>query len=240
MNPLFDPSHTTWLLRDDHPGYPTGIPRRASIITATRLSRRLLAAMHAENAAGRAMFSEMFPGSVAFAQGGLKAVFAPHPVYVDRKWPVPFLTKTFLDHDDGKQQQRQQSASAAASGGVVAGNMSGDDNNSNAAEGTGGAGGAGGAGVGGGKGWMMFPPTWSSARALVKAAPGRVWGERENSFYGSSWYYNAGFPGKLYRRWLGIETWDGGEGLSVAERERVRGRMCLPAMLVHPVKAVVE
>ncbi|KAJ4302281.1 hypothetical protein N0V88_002424 [Collariella sp. IMI 366227] len=55
-------------------------PRRSAIITASRLSRRLLAAMHEEVLRlQHTTFSEMFPATVALHHG-LKAVYAPHPV----------------------------------------------------------------------------------------------------------------------------------------------------------------
>ncbi|KAL9117467.1 MAG: hypothetical protein Q9187_005997, partial [Circinaria calcarea] len=51
FNPMFDPDGTTWLLAEDFTGYNTTAgppPRRAAIITASRLSRRLLDTMHRE------------------------------------------------------------------------------------------------------------------------------------------------------------------------------------------------
>lgn len=94
FNPLFDPDGTTWLYDRDITGYNTanGLPpRRVAIITASRLSRRLLETMHRENAMKRhTMFSEMWPGSVAL-QHGLKAVYVPHAEYIDRKWPTTYL-----------------------------------------------------------------------------------------------------------------------------------------------------
>ena len=98
LNPLFDPDGTSWLLKDDVTGYNTtqsSPPRRAAIVTASRLSRRLLMTMHHETALKRhSMFSEMWPGSVALHYG-FKAVYAPHPVYIDRRWPTKYLATTF-------------------------------------------------------------------------------------------------------------------------------------------------
>ncbi len=94
FNPLFDPDGTTWILAEDVTGYNTtkGFPpRRAAVITASRLSRRLLNTMHRETALKRhTMFSEMWPASVAL-QHGFKAVYAPHSVYIDRNWPTSYL-----------------------------------------------------------------------------------------------------------------------------------------------------
>ncbi|KAK8090108.1 hypothetical protein PG997_005069 [Apiospora hydei] len=94
FNPLFDPEGTTWLLADDITGYKERPPRRAQIITASRLSRKLLMTMHRETAFKKHFaFPEMWPGTVAL-QHGYKGVFVPHPLYVDREWPTAVLAST--------------------------------------------------------------------------------------------------------------------------------------------------
>ncbi len=181
FNPLFDPAGTTWLLADDTTGYNTTRsppPRRAAIITASRLSRRLLMTMHRETSLNRhSMFSEMWPASCALHHG-LKAVYAPHSEYIDRRWPTQYLEATFNAGRNG------------ASGG---------------------------------------------ARTAV-------YGDPEHNFRGTTWYYNAGFPEVLWHRWLGYRIHNAGgeefEVNGVGERGGGEGRMCLPAMLLHPVKRV--
>ncbi|KAI9664789.1 MAG: hypothetical protein M1821_006237 [Bathelium mastoideum] len=175
FNPLFDPKGTNWILADDVTGYQTpiaDIPRRTAIITAGRLSRRLLDAMHRETSAHRhTMFSEMWPGSCALHHG-LKAVYAPHPVFIDRRWPTSYLAATFNGGRNG------------AAGG---------------------------------------------ARTSVFSD------ERQHNFRGTTWYYDAGFAPNLWKRWLGYKVDnDGGEQYELSGE----GRMCLPAMLLHPVKQV--
>ncbi|TKA60672.1 hypothetical protein B0A49_14011 [Cryomyces minteri] len=175
FNPLFDPAGTNWILAADVTGYNHTAalpPRRTAIITAARLSRRLLETMHRETALKRhTMFSEMWPGSVALHHG-LKAVYAPHPVYIDRRWPPSYLAAIFNNGRNG------------AAGG---------------------------------------------ARTSVFSD------ERQHNFLGTTWYYHAGFAGNLWRRWLGYKVDnDGGEEAELAGE----GRMCLPAMLLHPVKQV--
>ncbi|THV90589.1 hypothetical protein D6D22_05159 [Aureobasidium pullulans] len=175
FNPLFDPHATNWILAEDVTGYNTSAgfpPRRTAIITASRLSHRLLETMHRETALMRhSMFSEMWPGSCALHHG-LKAVYAPHPVYIDRRWPTSYLAAVFNNGLHG------------ASGG---------------------------------------------ARTSVFSD------ERQHNFLGTSWYYHAGFPGNLWKRWLGYKVdGDGGE----MEEVEGEGRMCLPGMLLHPVKHV--
>lgn len=181
FNPLFDPAGTTWLLAEDVTGYNTTRslpPRRTAIITASRLSRRLLTTMHRETSLKRhTMFSEMWPASCAL-QHGLKAVYAPHSEYIDRQWPTKFLENTFNAGRNG------------ATGG----------------------------------------------------ARTSVFGDPEHNFRGTTWYYNAGFPEVLWHRWLGYKmNNDGGEEFELhgeGEKGGGEGRMCLPAMLLHPVKRV--
>ncbi|KAF2796463.1 hypothetical protein K505DRAFT_271306 [Melanomma pulvis-pyrius CBS 109.77] len=175
FNPLFDPDHTNWILNNDVTGYNTSRgypPRRTAINTAGRLSRRLLETMHREQSIHRhTMFSEMWPASCSLHHG-LKAVYVPHPVFIDRKWPVQYLAAIFNNGRNG------------ASGG---------------------------------------------ARLSVFSD------ERQHNFLGTTWYYHAGFAPNLWKRWLGYKVDnDGGEEEEVAGE----GRMCLPAMLLHPVKQV--
>jgi hypothetical protein len=191
LSPIFDPDGTSWKLADDITGYNEtgGIgkpPRRAQIITASRMSRRLLLAMHRETAFKKHhAFPEMWPATVALHHG-LKAVFAPHPVFVDRAWPPEYMARILNGGRNG-----------ASGGGRTS-----------------------------------------------------VYGDREHNMRGLTWFYNAGFSGNLYRRWMGLRVNnDGGEefemtadmsadDLTVGTMRGGEGRMCLPPMLLHPVKEV--
>ncbi|KAI1617067.1 hypothetical protein EDD37DRAFT_49457 [Exophiala viscosa] len=174
FNPMFDPDGTTWILTEDTTGYNITRgrpPRRTAIITASRLSRKLLVTMHRETAIKKhTMFSEMWPASCALHHG-LKAVYAPHPEYIDRKWPTKYLQAVFNGGRNG------------ATGG----------------------------------------------------ARTSVFGDREHNFRGTTWYYNAGFPEVLWHRWLGMKIHNAG-----GEQEELagEGRMCLPGMMLHPIKRV--
>jgi hypothetical protein len=175
FNPIFDPDGTNWLLSEDVNGYnKTGglPPRRTAVTTFGRYSKRLLTRMHRDMAIhSKHMFTEMFPATTALHHG-YKAVYVPHPVYIDRKWPTDFLAATFNGGRNGQA---------------------------------------------GGSRLSVFSE------------------EREHNFMGVTWYYNAGFAPNLWHRWLGYKVDnDGGE----AEETAGEGRMCLPAMLVHPVKQV--
>ncbi|KAI0179294.1 hypothetical protein GGR52DRAFT_535605 [Hypoxylon sp. FL1284] len=107
LNPLFDADESGWVFAGDVTGYDTQYekpPRRCAIVTASRLSRRLLRVMHEETwRLHHSMFSEMFPPSMALHHG-LKGVFAPHPVFLDRRWPQKEIEKAFnggRDHTSG-------------------------------------------------------------------------------------------------------------------------------------------
>ncbi|KAF7545530.1 hypothetical protein G7Z17_g9103 [Cylindrodendrum hubeiense] len=189
LNPIFDPDSTTWGLKDDITGFNRTEgppPRRANIITTSRMSRRLLLTMHKMTALKKQFaFPEMWPATVAL-QHGYKAVFAPHPVYVDRAWPVGYMAQMFNNGRDG------------ASGGSRT----------------------------------------------------SIFGDREHNMHGLSWFYNSGFAPNLYRRWLGLKVNnDGGDefettedksrkGKGVSNMRGGEGRMCLPPMLLHPIKDV--
>ncbi|KAF1981906.1 hypothetical protein K402DRAFT_341425 [Aulographum hederae CBS 113979] len=164
FNPIFDPTRSTWVFRDDVNGYKHSPPRRAAIVTVSRLSKRLLDTMHAETYKMRhSMFPEMIAPSIALHHG-LKAVFAPHPIYFDRVWPLDFMQKTF---------NRPKKPNDSPFGGG------------------------------------------------------------EHNLLGSSFYYNAGFSGALWRRWWGYrENNEGG----TKEEVGGTGRMCLRATLFHPIK----
>jgi len=181
FNPIFDPNGTAWIFNSDITGYNvnyTKPPRRASIITATRFSKRLLGLMHAESyELHHTMFPEMFPASIALHYG-LKAVYVPMPMYLDRDWSAETLGEKF------------NSARLNSTGG----------------------------------------------------APASPFGPREHVFRGASWYSNANFAGALWRRWLGNkENGNGGPDWELGRdgapgKHSGTGRMCLPSMLIHPVK----
>ncbi|KAH6663838.1 hypothetical protein B0J14DRAFT_661781 [Halenospora varia] len=104
FNPLFDPEGTTWLLAKDITGYNTteGLPpRRAAIVTSARMSKRLLNTMHRETAHKKHhAFSEMWAPTTALHHG-LKAVYVPHPMFVDREWPTAYLASVLNSGKNG-------------------------------------------------------------------------------------------------------------------------------------------
>ncbi|KAK6069079.1 hypothetical protein SCUP234_10869 [Seiridium cupressi] len=177
LAPIFNPINSSWIESDHVWGYNDSthaskdLPRRTTIITQSRVSRRLLDIMHVENLRGNHVFSEMTTQTVALLHG-LKAVYAPMPVFFDRPWTGKQLAKWF-------------------NGG------------------------------------------WNGESGGIGSAMG--WG-REGRFSGSTWYYRADPPQRLYTNWMGWEdTHIGGP-----QWEEMYGRPCLPPMILHPIKDVVE
>ncbi|ORX90489.1 hypothetical protein BCR34DRAFT_609123 [Clohesyomyces aquaticus] len=212
--PMWDPRNTSWSYKDKiwnylpgvrpvftpqdgaadwftHPDF-VDIDRRVFINTVVRFSKRMLQAMHEENLVGRSMQAEMWPSTVAL-QHGLKAVYAPHPIFNDRHWPAAYVEGIFDAHS-------------------------------------------------------TIDPDRYAAKDEVQGA----WTEqadspynhdREYNFQGWSWYFASKFPRTLYRRWLNwqVAMQDWGEeerieGGPMADGKVQEKRMCMPAMLLHPVK----
>jgi Protein of unknown function (DUF3405) len=143
LAPLFDPVLTKWVGKHDIWGYlgPEETPRRAAIGTQSRCSKLLLDTMHEENLRGNHASSEMTPQTVALLHG-LKAVYAPIPVFFDRAWGGTLLAKYFNPGPKGESGNTPQS-----------------------------------------------PYSWGN----------------EVRFNGSTWYYRATPPMRLYNNWLGWE-----------------------------------
>lgn len=176
LSPMFNVDESNWILRDqvwqynDTTHNSTELPRRATIVTQSRLSKRLIEAMSAENLKGNHVGSEMAANTVALLHG-LKAVYAPMPVFMDRPWSTEQLQKWFNPGPGGTS---------------------------------------------GGPGSAMG------------------WG-REHRFQGTTWYYRAQPPQRLYNNWMGYED----TGIGGRAWENHNGRPCLPAMFLHPIKDVM-
>ncbi|PMD44949.1 hypothetical protein L207DRAFT_420311, partial [Hyaloscypha variabilis F] len=174
LAPLFNPILTKWVGRHDIWGFlgPEETPRRAAIGTQSRCSKLLLDTMHKENLNGNHASSEMTPQTVALLHG-LKAVYAPIPMFFDRAWDGDALAKYFNPGPRGESGNNAQSP-------------------------------------------------FSSGNEL--------------RFSGSTWYYRAVPPKRLYNNWLGWED----NGIGGLEWEKLHGRICLPPMLLHPVQDPVK
>lgn len=113
LSPIFDPEDSRWFWEKDVTGYDRELPippRRAAVNTSGRLSQRLLRVMHEEMLQlQHTMWTEMWPATIALHYG-LKAVYAPHPVYFDRKWPLDAFDSAF---NGGKYGSSGGNASSA-------------------------------------------------------------------------------------------------------------------------------
>ncbi|KAH7011783.1 hypothetical protein EDB80DRAFT_401080 [Ilyonectria destructans] len=173
VGPIFNPVGSNWVIADHIWGYSDlthrskDLPRRTTIVTQSRISKKLLNIMHVENLRGNHVASEMTPQTVALLHG-LKAVFAPHPIFMDRDWNGKFLAKWFNPGENGES---------------------------------------------GGRGSPMG------------------WG-RERRYQGTTWYYRAVPPNRLFNNWMGwADTSIGGK-----KWEEKHGRPCLPPVMLHHVK----
>ncbi|KAH6649911.1 hypothetical protein F5144DRAFT_26838 [Chaetomium tenue] len=175
LSPMFNPVNSGWVMRNSVWGYrsdsfPWGrLPRRATIITQSRLSRRLLDAMHYEDLRGNHVTSEMVAPTAALLHG-FKGVYAPMPVFFDRAWKGSQLAKWFNGGPKG------QSGSFGSS---------------------------------------------------------MAWGQ-EGRYMGTTWYFRAYPPQRLYNNWVGYED----TGIGGSEWEAEHGRPCLPSMILHPIKEI--
>ncbi|KAI0012652.1 hypothetical protein F4779DRAFT_17036 [Xylariaceae sp. FL0662B] len=174
--PIFNPVNSAWVSVNELWGFEDenhatlDLPRRATIITHSRVSKRLLDIMHVENLRGNHISSEMATQTTALLHG-LKAVYAPHPVFFDRPWKGEDLARWFN------------------------GGPKGESGSFNSAMG---------------------------------------WG-REARYGGSTWYYRANPPQRLYLNFMGWED----TGVGGAEWEEEHGRTCLPPLLMHPIKDIL-
>lgn len=173
VGPMFDPVGSQWIIAQHVWGYndenhkSTDLPRRTTIVTQSRISKRLLDIMHVENMRGNHVASEMTAQTVALIHG-LKAVYAPHPVLMDRDWKGGFLNNWFNPGTKGES---------------------------------------------GGRGSPMG------------------WG-RERRYQGTTWYYRAEPPNRMYNNWMGWPDTD----IGGYDWEKKNGRPCLPPIMLHPVK----
>lgn len=92
--PIFDPRETEWTFSKLLWNLPVDTPRRASPITMWRMSHRLLNQMHLLQAQGKGVVSEMSAPTAALHHG-LKAVYVPHPMWVDGQWISKELARIY-------------------------------------------------------------------------------------------------------------------------------------------------
>jgi hypothetical protein len=237
LQPIWDPVHTDWVYRDKifnflpgirpqfspqdpldkyftHPDF-ANIPRRTYINTVSRFSKRQLHAMHMENTIGRTMQAEMWPATAALHHG-LKTVYAPHPIWTDRKWPGWYMDAVF--NSDGKEHARW---------GARKDSVYSQDREHNFA------------------GWSWYYnadfPKILYRRWL--GWPAHVGSEEQYPDHPLRVLGGIQFEDKGMKVELPAMA-DGNLGFSTGAGNEVKiggqGRMCLPPMLLHPVKKMFE
>ncbi|KAL9052748.1 MAG: hypothetical protein Q9162_005209 [Coniocarpon cinnabarinum] len=242
--PLWNPRRTTWGWKDMIYNYPAPakeIPMRAYINTHGRYSRRLLHAMHQENLKGRLMASELWPSTIALHHS-LKAVYVPHPIWTTHKWPSLYADAVF--NADGWGAGSFRNASEPPD----------DGPNQDHAHPSWGRGAA----YDEGRARLTLPqagtgPNGEGAMARWSQERDSVYNlDREHNFLGWSWYYASDFGRMIYWRWLGwrqsysiftmgwTPEYDEFKDIGTATWEAEHGRLCMPPMLLHPVKRVHE
>ena len=173
VGPIFDPIHSNWIIGNHVWGYedathrPWELPRRTTIVTQARVSKRLLDIMHVENKRGNHVASEMTPQTLALIHG-FKAVSAPHPIFMDRNWDGDFVNKWFNGGENGTCSGRGS------------------------------------------------PMGWG----------------RERRYQGTTWYYRAEPPNRLYNNFMGWPD----TGIGGTRWESKHGRPCLPSVMLHQIK----
>lgn len=235
LQPIWDPTYTLWAYRNKIFNFVPGvrphftnkdpldinffhsefvnIPRRVYINTVSRFSRRLLHAMHLENLAGRTMQAEMWPATVSLHHG-LKAVYAPHPIWADHRWPAWYMDAVF--NADGNDTARWGSRSDS---------VYNQDREHNF------------------EGWSWyfhskFPRVLYRRWLGWSATTGGGIEYLNNPLrtLGGKQYEEEGLTLKIQPESAPTSGTFGGREIQVGGK----GRMCLPAMLLHPIKNVYE
>ncbi|KAI3334175.1 hypothetical protein F4824DRAFT_216073 [Ustulina deusta] len=104
--PIINTNFSGWVGANDVWGFNDSshatqqLPRRVTIVTHSRISKKLLDIMHVENLRGNVIASEMTCQTVALLHG-LKAVYAPMPMFFDRPWKGKDIARWFNSGEKG-------------------------------------------------------------------------------------------------------------------------------------------
>jgi len=106
LSPIWDPIGSGWIYEPFIHEYPENSPRRASPPNFGRYSRRLLMLTHDEQQKhGNWLESEMTNPTTALHHG-LKALYAPHPIYHDEAIDPDALYHVFNGAEPGERMQK--------------------------------------------------------------------------------------------------------------------------------------
>ncbi|KAI0965447.1 hypothetical protein F4678DRAFT_332783 [Xylaria arbuscula] len=104
--PIINTNYSGWVGANDVWGFNDSshatqqLPRRVTIVTHSRISKRLLDIMHVENLRGNVIASEMTCQTISLLHG-LKAVYAPMPIFFDRPWKGKDIARWFNSGEKG-------------------------------------------------------------------------------------------------------------------------------------------
>ncbi|KAI0474480.1 hypothetical protein F4859DRAFT_95407 [Xylaria cf. heliscus] len=106
LAPIINVNYSGWVGANDVWGFNDSshatqqLTRRVTIVTHSRISKRLLDIMHVENLRGNHIASEMTCQTIALLHG-LKAVYAPMPMFFDRPWSGKDIARWFNSGEKG-------------------------------------------------------------------------------------------------------------------------------------------
>ncbi|KAI0528211.1 hypothetical protein F5B22DRAFT_584184 [Xylaria bambusicola] len=104
--PIINTNFSGWVGANDVWGFNDSshatqqLPRRVTIVTHSRISKKLLDIMHVENLRGNVIASEMTCQTIALLHG-LKPVYAPMPMFFDRPWKGKDIIRWFNSGEKG-------------------------------------------------------------------------------------------------------------------------------------------
>ncbi|KAI0433500.1 hypothetical protein F5Y09DRAFT_62870 [Xylaria sp. FL1042] len=104
--PIINTNYSGWVGANDVWGFNDSshatqqLPRRVTIVTHSRISKKLLDIMHVENLRGNVIASEMTCQTIALLHG-LKAVYTPMPMFFDRPWKGKDIARWFNSGEKG-------------------------------------------------------------------------------------------------------------------------------------------
>jgi Protein of unknown function (DUF3405) len=106
LSPIWDPVASGWIFEGTIHGYPDKTPRRASTPNFGRFSRRVLMLTHEEQVEHGSWVESSMTNPTTALHHGLKALYAPHPIYHDERIEADALYHVFNGAEPGERMQR--------------------------------------------------------------------------------------------------------------------------------------
>ena len=103
LSPIWDPADSGWVFQDYKHNFPPATPLRVSPPSCGRFSRRVLMLTHEEQIAHGTWVAGEATNPTTALHHGLKAVYAPHPLYFDEDIDHKALHRVFNGAEAGKK-----------------------------------------------------------------------------------------------------------------------------------------